>query len=233
MAHPTERRCRSFALIPRYQRVLFWSLVAGILLMLAFLLRGCQQAHRRLAALSDATPITAPTTASTEDITLYVANDNDGSITAITKPLALAQEPTIRARALLEQLLALYALPNSTHPLQGGPTVDDVFLINSSSFSPSVPSVDRSETSQTDQMAVVNLRGSFADSHPSGIVVEALTLQSIIGTLHAALPQITTVRFLVDGQPRETLAGHADLLRTYPVTDTSGRPAPPADSSQQ
>jgi hypothetical protein len=25
----------------------------------------------------------------------------------------------------------------------------------------------------------------------------------------------------VDGQPRETLAGHADLLRTYPSRDTS------------
>ena len=39
-------------MIPRYQRILFWSLAAGIFLMAAFLLRGCEQAHERLAALT-------------------------------------------------------------------------------------------------------------------------------------------------------------------------------------
>jgi len=29
------------------------------------------------------------------------------------------------------------------------------------------------------------------------------------------------VRFLVDGHPRETLSGHADLMRTYPVVSTT------------
>ena len=32
---------------------------------------------------------------------------------------------------------------------------------------------------------------------------------------------VESARFLVDGQPRETLAGHADLLRTYPSRDTT------------
>jgi hypothetical protein len=34
-------------------------------------------------------------------------------------------------------------------------------------------------------------------------------------TLDANLPRMKEVRFLVDGQPRATLAGHADLTRTY------------------
>ncbi len=42
---------------------------------------------------------------------------------------------------------------------------------------------------------------------------------SICGTLHANLPRVTQIRFLVDGQPRSTLAGHADLTRTYLYTD--------------
>jgi spore germination protein GerM len=66
---------------------------------------------------------------------------------------------------------------------------------------------------------VVNLTGSFASSHPSGIEAEILTIQSIVATLHANLPRVTQVRFLVDGQPRPTLAGHADLTRTYLATD--------------
>lgn len=209
-------------MIPRYQRIIFWSLVGGISLMAAFLLHGCEQAHKRLTALNDATPIAAPITTSTEDFSLYLANDTDASITPSPAQLALPQEPTLRARALLEHLLAGYANPGSAHPLQSGPAVDDVFLLN-------LPEPGRpSQTSSgTGQLAVINLHGAFVDNHPSGIQVEALTLQSIVGTLHAALPEILQVRFLVDGQPRETLAGHVDLLRTYPAADTTTHPIPP------
>jgi len=65
------------------------------------------------------------------------------------------------------------------------------------------------------EMAVVNLTSAFVAGHPSGIESETLTLLSICGTLHANLPQVTEVRFLVDGRSRPTLAGHADLTRTY------------------
>jgi len=68
-------------------------------------------------------------------------------------------------------------------------------------------------------MAVVNLSGDFAANHPSGIETETLTLVSICATLRANLPQVREARFLVDGQPRATLAGHADLTRTYLTED--------------
>jgi len=71
------------------------------------------------------------------------------------------------------------------------------------------------------ELAVIDLHSTFVNQHPSGVEVESLTLRSILGTLHANLPQIEQVRFLVDGQARETLAGHADLLRTYPAVDTT------------
>jgi hypothetical protein len=212
-------------MIPRYQRILFWSLAAGIFLMSAFLLRGCQQAQKRLAALNDATPIAPPTTASTEEITLYLASDADASIVPTTESLSLPQAPALRARALLEHLLAAYALPNSAHPIQSGPAVDDVFLLADPQ-----PDSQPNRHRQPGQLAVINLRGSFINNHPSGIQVEALTVESIIGTLHAALPEITSVRFLVDGQPHDTLAGHADLLRTYPATETATKPTPPIET---
>ena len=204
-------------MIPRYQRILFWSLAAGIFLMAAFLLHGCEQAHQRLAAPSDTTPIAAPVAASTDDVTLYLANDTDATITPTTESASLPQAPTLRARALLEHLFATYATPGSAHLLQGGTVVDDVFLL---------PDPNPAPGQQPGQLAVINLHGAFVDNHPSGIQVEALTVQSIIGTLHAAFPQITTIRFLVDGQPHETLAGHADLLRTYPSRNTASKAAP-------
>ena len=70
-------------------------------------------------------------------------------------------------------------------------------------------------------LAVVDFSAAFAASHPSGIEPETLTLLSILGTLHANIPAITQVRFLIDGHPAETLAGHADLTRTYLTTDTT------------
>jgi hypothetical protein len=208
-------------MIPRYQRILFWSLVGGILLMAAFLLRGCQQAHKRLTALNNATPIGAPTTAATEDVTLYLASDVDATITATSSRAPLPQEPSLRARALLEHLLAQYALPGSAHLLQSGPAVDDVFLAADPA------------AKDKGQIAVINLHGSFVGNHPSGVEVEDLTLKSIIGTLHGALPQITQIRFLVDGKPHDTLAGHADLSRAYPATDTTARPTAPSEAATQ
>ncbi len=208
-------------MIPRYQRILFWSLAAACLLMVAFLLRGYEQAYKRLGAAANDTPIAAPTTASTEDITFYLANDADASITPATESLSLPQDPSIRTRALLDHLLAAYAQPDSKHPLQAGPAVDDVFLLADPNPAPG---------EQPGQLAVINLHGGFVNNHPSGIQVEALTIQSIIGTLHAALPQVTSIRFLVDGQPHDTLAGHADLLHTYPAADTTAKPTPPTET---
>ncbi len=189
--------------------------------MTLFLLRGCRQAHNRLTAIDDATPISAPTTsASAEEITFYLASDADTSITTATRQLALPQDPTLRARTLLQHLLGEYALPSSAHPLQSGPSVDDVFLLDLPAPPPSFGS-----SRSTPQLAVINLHGSFVNNHPSGVATEDLTLESIIGTLHAALPQVTQIRFLVDGQPRDTLAGHADLSRSYPAIDTAYKPA--------
>jgi hypothetical protein len=65
----------------------------------------------------------------------------------------------------------------------------------------------------------VNLSGNFAANHPSGLETETLTVLSICATLRANLPKITQVRFLVDGQQRSNLAGHADLTRTYLTAD--------------
>jgi hypothetical protein len=107
---------------------------------------------------------------------------------------------------VLGKLLDLYAAPDAVHPVGGGATsVAQVFLLPAGKSSPD-PNA---------QVAVVNLTGTFAASHPSGIETETLTVLSICGTLRANLPNVTQVRFLVDGQPRPTLAGHADLTRTY------------------
>jgi hypothetical protein len=206
-------------MIPRYQRIMFWILISCILLIGAFLLRGCREAHKRLTALNDATPLAAPITTATEDVTFYMASDADGVIRPVRSEVGLPQDASLKARALLENLLAQYSQPDSAHPLQSGPSVDDVFL-----SAEDVPAGGK-------RTIFVNLHGSFADNHPSGIEVEQLTLNSIIGTLHAAFPEFEEVRFMVDGQSRATLAGHASLDHPYALTDTSLSPTTPSEAA--
>ena len=217
-------------MIPRYQRILFWSLIGCVLLMFAFLLRGCEQAHKRLSATGNASPLAAPNATGLETVTFDLANDADASITPTQRQVALPAEPTIRARALIENLITQYGTLDSPHPLKQGSAVADIFLLTMPSADTNAKNTNRlASLSQGSygETAVINLRGAFADNHPSGVVVETLTLQSILGTLHAAFPQVDQVRFLVDGKPRETLAGHASLLRSYPATDTANRPLIP------
>jgi hypothetical protein len=235
-------------MIPRYQRILFWSFNAAILVMALVLLRGCEQARERLTRHRDETPLAAPIASPSATVHLALANDATGSIVLADRELALPAETTARARVLLGRLIAEYSYKNSNHPIESGPAVDDVFLLDLP-LRPVVavrgkPAAEASTTAVSDtadqaaedpnpaphapggQLAVVNLRGTFADHHPSGIEPETLTLESIIGTLYANFPRIEQVRFLVDGQARETLNGHADLMRTYPVVDTATKPGP-------
>ena len=227
-------------MISRFQTVLFCILLAASIAMGAVLWHLRERAHQRLVAGEDSAPTSAPQVAPAEQATLLVANDADSSMLAQVQSLPLPQDPGARARAILGRLLDLYAAPNATHPVPGGAaSVTQVFLLPVQADSPaSVPvplpsdahgeskTNPHAELAQTQpaaspaaangpEMAVVNLTSAFVASHPSGIESETLTLLSICGTLHANLPQVTEVRFLVDGRSRPTLAGHADLTRTY------------------
>jgi hypothetical protein len=232
-------------MISRHQRIVFWSLLGCIVAMALLLFFTRQRERDRITSLADKTPIDAPATTA-EPVILTLANDADGSITNSQREIALPTESTARARALIDHLVADYAQPGSAHPLDSGSAVNEVFLLplpvtgytlsnapatNPNDHTATVPVASTDPTALQPktpggELAVIDLRSNFVNRHPSGVEVESLTLLSIIGTLHANLPQIEAVRFLVDGQPRETLAGHADLLRTYPSKDTTTPPTP-------
>jgi len=195
--------------IPRHQTVLFVILLLASVIMGAVLWNQLRRAHERLLRGQDSAPTQAPLVAPAEQATLMVANDADNSVEPRILTLPLPQNPEARARAVLGKLLDLYAAPDAAHPVPGGAnSIAQVFLVpiaeGSGKASPTAP-----------QLAVVNLTSAFAAGHPSGLETETLTILSICATLNTNLPRVTEVRFLVDGQTRATLAGHADLTRTY------------------
>ena len=207
-------------MIPRHQKLLFGILLVASLIMGVTLWHLRERAHQKLLAGQNSAPTSAPEVAPAEEATLLVASDSDGSMLTQLHSLPLPVDPGARARAVLGKLLDIYAAPDSTHPVPGGgASVLQVFLLPAPRIGAAKPAEAPSQQQTGPQLAVVNLAGSFAASHPAGIETETLTILSVCGTLHANLPRITQVRFLVDGQPRATLAGHADLTRTYLAAD--------------
>lgn len=206
-------------MIPRYQTVLFVILLLASIVMGAVLWQLRNRAHERLLSGHDSAPTQAPEVAPAEQATLEVANDQENGLVTQTLALPLPPSSNARAQAILGKLLDLYAAPNSPHPVPGGAAgIAQIYLL------PVVQSADAGGTGSRNpqsgnQLAVVNLTGTFVSTHPSGIETETLTVLSICATLHANLPDVTQVRFLVDGQPRPNLAGHADLTRTYLTAD--------------
>jgi hypothetical protein len=216
-------------MIPKYQRIVYWTLLGLIGLMLLLLVRGCVSKNQRISAMRDESRIPAPTDLPAAQVSIAQANDADSSITLEDVSMPVPADPSLRAKVILDRMFADFAQTASTHPLPSGPAVTDVFLVALPLSNPSPDSDDTAADQEAspyghihapgDLLAVVNLTKAFADAHPSGIETEDLTLRAIVSTLHANFPAIQEVRFLVDGQPRDTLAGHADLSRPYAILD--------------
>ncbi len=215
-------------MISRAQSILLILLVLASLTMGGILFHLRDRAHQRMLAGQDSAPTKAPAVAAPEQATLLIASDDDNSLRSQVYSLPLPPDPGARARALIAKLLDLYAAADSRHPVPGGAaSVAQVFLLPAGGSSTAQnPAPSPPQSASGPQLAVVNLKGSFVASHPSGLEAETLTVLSICGTIHANLPRVTQVRFLVDGLTRASLAGHADLTRTYLISDPV--PAEPA-----
>ncbi len=151
------------------------------------------------APSTDTRPLAPPVAGPTERVTLYVAHDDDGTLRAESAQIPMPSGRQQRAEELLRTLVSIYLDKNSPHVLGAGSEVKNVFLVD--------PGV-----------AVIDLNSAFADTHRSGVLVEELTVTSLIETVSANTPSILKVKILVDGKPRDTLAGHADLSGFFDVT---------------
>jgi hypothetical protein len=145
-----------------------------------------------------AQPVGAPVQGPTEQVTLYVAYDDAGLLRAQSANIPLPAGRQERAQELLRALLKLYMDRSSSHVLPLGSEIRDVYLVDPG-------------------LAVIDVNDAFADGHRSGILVEELTVASLVQTLATGIPGINRVKILVGGRERETLAGHADLSGFYDV----------------
>jgi spore germination protein GerM len=151
------------------------------------------------AASEDTRPLAPPVAGPMEPVVLFVAHDEDGTLRPTSAKIPLPSGRQQRAEELLRALLSIYLDKASPHVLGPGSDVRSVFLVD--------PGV-----------AVIDVNAAFADTHRSGVLVEELTVASLIHTISANTPGIQRVKILVDGKERDTLAGHAELSDFYDVT---------------
>jgi hypothetical protein len=151
------------------------------------------------ATSTDTRPLAPPVAGPTERVALFVAHDEDGTLRAESANIPLPSGRQQRAEELLRALISTYLDKNSPHILGPGSEIRSVFLVD--------PGV-----------AVIDVNSAFADTHRSGVLVEELTVVSLIHTISANTPGILKVKILADGKERDTLAGHADLSSYYDIS---------------
>src|SRR5882724_3792815 len=186
-------------MIPRHLIIAMSALMVAVLALTIYALHMRKTAAATPVAATDTRPLAPPVVGPTERVTLFVAHDEDGTLRAESARIPLPSGRQQRAEELLRALVSLYLDKSSPHLLGAGSEVRSVFLVD--------PGV-----------AVIDLNSAFADTHRSGVLVEELTVTSLIHTISTNTPGILKVKILVDGKDRLTLAGHADLSSFYDVT---------------
>jgi len=186
-------------MIPRHLFIAISVLVLAVLGMSLYAWRMRGRAAVGPAVSIDSRPVGPPVAGATEQVTLFVAYDDTGVLLMQSARIPLPSVRQQRAEELLRSLLALYLDKSSPHPLPPGSDVRSVYLVDPG-------------------LAVIDINAAFADGHRSGVLSEELTVASLIETLSANVPGILKVKILVEGNQRETLAGHADLADFFDIS---------------
>ena len=182
-------------MIPRHFQITIALVLLAILVSGLVIIRLTHKEEALALQEAESAPV-APVVGKQERIQILIAYDDDQALRWRPAEVFLPADRGLRARETLRSVLAQYLQNPSPHPLARGADIRNVYFIS-------------------DDTMIVDTTAQFADGHPSGILLEEMTVASLIETLTANVPGVNKVKFLVDGKERETLAGHADLMSFY------------------
>jgi len=130
------------------------------------------------------------------------SRDRDGSLVPVIVELPLSSDPVLRAKQILNTLLAGPGDPQE-RTLPADAALLAFYLL-------------------PDGTGVADFSEGLATGIPSGIQSEQLAVDSITHTLQANVPQVQRLKILIHGQEADTLAGHLDLTQTFQVSMKEG-----------
>ena len=137
----------------------------------------------------------------------WASGADDGTVSAVTVELPLAKDPVLRAKQVLNTLLA-GPVDTELRTLPPDAALLAFYLL-------------------PDGTAIADFSEAVATSIPSGIESEQMAVDSIAKTLEANVPQVRRLKILIHGQEVETLAGHLDLTQTF-LVNANAAPGPQA-----
>jgi len=143
-------------------------------------------------------------------VRMFWGSKTGDSFTPVTVELPLSTEPVLRAKQVLNTLLAGPIDPE-TRTLPADAALLAFYLL-------------------PDGTGVADFSESMSTSIPSGIQSEQMAVDSITRTLEANVPQVQRLKILLHGQEMDTLAGHLDLTQTF-LVNTSGLGTQPKASA--
>ena len=183
-------------MIPRHFQITMALVLLAILISGLVIIRLNHREEAMSMHVTDGAPVGPAVAGQQEHIQVLVAYDDDQALRWRPADVFLPADRGLRAKETLRAVLRQYLQNPSPHPLAQGADIRDVYFIGNDTL-------------------VIDMTAQFADGHPSGILLEEMTLASLIETLNANVPGVNKVKFLVEGKERETLAGHADLMSFY------------------
>jgi spore germination protein GerM len=122
---------------------------------------------------------------------LYFADKSNTFLTAEERALTRSDDPAETGRMIIETLIRG---PNKGHMRTIPP---DAAL--------------RALFVTADGTALVDMTSAIKEKHPGGAESELMTIFSIVNSLMLNVPEIDSVKILINGRESETLAGHVDL----------------------
>jgi len=143
-------------------------------------------------------------------VRMFWGSKTGDSFTPVTVELPLSTDPVLRAKQVLNTLLAGPIDPE-TRTLPADAALLAFYLL-------------------PDGTGVADFSESMSTSIPSGIQSEQMAVDSITRTLEANVPQVQRLKILLHGQEMDTLAGHLDLTQTF-LVNTSGLGTQPKASA--
>jgi hypothetical protein len=155
---------------------------------------------------------TNPTEARVQAKLFWTSNAHDGALAPANIDLPLSNEPALRAKQVLNTLLAGPADPE-LRTLPPDAVLLAFYLL-------------------PDGTGIADFSEAMASSIPSGIESEQRAVDSLTRTLAANVPQVVRLKILIHGQEVETLAGHLDLTGAFVVSPRAAHAAtvPPPDA---
>ena len=162
-------------------------------------------------------PISTPTDVKVSARIFWISASVPDRLDPVEVELALSADPALRAKQVLRELIADPPTP-AQRTLPADTTLLNFYVLPGGT-------------------GIADFSDSLSTEMPSGILSEAIAVNSITRTLEYNVPSLRHLKILVHGQEAETVAGHVDLTGLFDlhppaapaplaVTPEGGRAAP-------